>query len=286
MKRWSLSLFLTCQDMGLVHHRRGEGYSQVDHRHLQTSAFKRPRGQHAFPFLGVPSFWETPRTDAQDTTESGERESPSHPRGSGELVRHFEKDHWRSGPWASDWPRTGLQCRRERVWVWSQVKKGGAFMGAKFVYKVTANTKTQVIMLFIESAATTNCIEWVLNKTAKRRHLRYNIDTLNVVSIVCYVFFYSSVIVTLFCNACIKVACSSFTLNLKAFGMSISPPHPLKKVKVLACMSASGHYISPLIVYPYKRLPCRDLTQDLPDEPFLFLFCFFLKLNNTSITEY
>ncbi|GFR85706.1 alanine--tRNA ligase, partial [Elysia marginata] len=37
-----------------------------------------------------------------------------------------------------------------------------------------------------------------------------------------------------------------------------------EEVTVLACMSAAGRFVNPLIVYPYKRLPSNDLTRDFP----------------------
>ncbi|GFN99800.1 tigger transposable element-derived protein 6-like protein [Plakobranchus ocellatus] len=42
------------------------------------------------------------------------------------------------------------------------------------------------------------------------------------------------------------------------------------QVTVLACMSAGGHFINPLIVYPYKRLPSSDLTRDFPGATYNF----------------
>uniref|UniRef100_A0A2C9LK08 HTH CENPB-type domain-containing protein n=1 Tax=Biomphalaria glabrata TaxID=6526 RepID=A0A2C9LK08_BIOGL len=37
------------------------------------------------------------------------------------------------------------------------------------------------------------------------------------------------------------------------------------QVTVLACISAAGQYTPPLLIYPYKRIPCKNLLQDFPD---------------------
>ncbi|XP_059153207.1 uncharacterized protein LOC131938976 [Physella acuta] len=37
------------------------------------------------------------------------------------------------------------------------------------------------------------------------------------------------------------------------------------QVTVLACASASGQYIQPLLIFPYKRIPNKNLLQDFPE---------------------
>ena len=37
------------------------------------------------------------------------------------------------------------------------------------------------------------------------------------------------------------------------------------QVTVLACASASGHFLSPLLIYPYKRIPSKNLLDHFPE---------------------
>ena len=37
------------------------------------------------------------------------------------------------------------------------------------------------------------------------------------------------------------------------------------QVTVLATMSAAGHYLPPMLIYPYKRIPRRNLLEGFPD---------------------
>ncbi|GFO27400.1 tigger transposable element-derived protein 6-like protein [Plakobranchus ocellatus] len=64
------------------------------------------------------------------------------------------------------------------------------------------------------------------------------------------------------------------------------------QVTALACMSGTGHYLPPLLIFPYKRIPYKNLLEGFPeaqlqicDSGWITAFVFYIWLRDTSRTS-